>query len=143
MSYPPIVPMIGVSDVKASMQWFESLGFTTTVEMNMPDGSIMHAELSKGDAVVMLGQNMGRPMGPTSLNLYMPVASGIDEYHDQVKAAGVTIAEGLTDQFWGDRTFMVTHPDGYDIMFAQPTREVSPEEMTAAIAEMAPVGASA
>lgn len=130
-NYPPIVPMFTVSDVRASIEWFTKLGFASRGEMAMPDGTIMHAELTKGDAVVMLGPPMGPGMavGSAGLSLYLPVEADIDGYHNQVKAAGVKISGELTDQFWGDRTFNVAHPDGYEIMFAQPVRAVSMEEM--------------
>lgn len=134
--YPPIVPMFHVSDPRASIAWFEKLGFANEGEMAMPDGSIMHAEMSRGAARLMLGPAM-MGTGAPGLALYFPVESGIDDYFAQVQAAGVTVVEGLTDQFWGDRTFMIAHPDGFELMFAQPVRQVSAEEMQQAMARMA------
>jgi PhnB protein len=141
--FPPIVPSMAVSDPRATISWFEKLGFSSRGEATTPDGSIMHAEVVKGEAVVMLGPNMGGGLGSTGMSLYMPLESGIDDFYASVKGQGVTIAEEITDQFWGDRTFMVEHPDGYKIMFAQPVREVSMEEMQEAINSYAAAGAPA
>lgn len=135
--YPPLVPSFAVSDPRASIAWFEKLGFTSRGEATMPDGSIMHAELAKGDAVVMLGPCMDGGLGSPGGYIYVPLESGIDEYYASVKGAGVSIVEDIQDQFWGDRTFMVAHPDGYKFMFAQKVREVSMEESQAALAQFA------
>lgn len=135
--YPPIVPMFHVSDPRASISWFESIGFASEGEMAMPDGTIMHAEMTKGAARIMIGPAM-KGTGSPGLALYFPVESGIDDYFAQVQAAGVTVVEGLTDQFWGDRTFMIQHPDGVELMFAQAVRQVSPEEMAQAMQQAEP-----
>lgn len=127
--YPPIVPEFAVSDPRASIAWFEKLGFGVKGMATMPDGTIMYAELTRGDALVMLGPAMGRPVGAPGLQLYMKLGDGIDACYQAAKAAGIEIAEEITDQFWGDRTFTVRHPDGYRIMFAQTVRQVSMEEV--------------
>ena len=126
--YPPITPNFAVRDSQASIEWFEKLGFESLGTANAPDGTIMHAELVRGPARVMLGPAMGE-VGAPGLELYIKLEDGIDAYYDAVKATDVTIAEELHDEFWGDRTFRVRHPDGYVIMFAQTVRDVSMEEI--------------
>lgn len=135
---PPLMPAFSVSDVKASIDWFGRLGFICEGEMAMPDGSIMHAEVVRGPLRFMLGPAQDGNVGSAGLSLYATLDDGIDAYYGHVRAAGVTISQEIQDQFWGDRTFSVTHPDGYHISFAQKVRDVSIEEMQAHMKEMAP-----
>ncbi len=141
--YPPIVPNFAVSDPAASIAWFEKLGFTSLGAATTPDGAIMHAELERGPVRVMLGPAQGEvgspdcQVGALGLELYLPLESGIDAFYQSVKAAGVVIVEEIQDQFWGDRTFKVEHPDGYRFMFAQHVKEVSMEEVQDHLAQFA------
>ena len=60
----------------------------------------------------------------------------IDQYYQMLKDKGVNIVKEIEDQFWGDRTFSIQDPDGYQFTFAKPVREVSPEEMAEALKNM-------
>ena len=135
--YPPITPMFAVRDPKASIAWFEKLGFVSEGAATTPDGSIMHAELSRGPARIMLGPAQGE-VGAPGLELYIKLEDGIDDYYRSVTSGGVDIADDLHDQFWGDRTFTVRHPDGYRIMFAQTVRDVTMAEVQQHLAQFAP-----
>ncbi|MGH2587561.1 MAG: VOC family protein [Dehalococcoidia bacterium] len=137
--FPSVVPSLVVNDVKASLAWFGKLGFETMFEMPGPDGSIAHADVARGPSVrFMMGPaSWGGTPGSTGMSVYITLPESIDDYHEKVAAAGVAIPDPLTDQFWGDRTFTVEHPDGYRITFAQHVRDVSEEEMAAAAAQMA------
>jgi PhnB protein len=136
---PAIMPSLVVSDVQATLDWFNRLGFQTSLQMAGPDGSIGHAEVNRGPEVsFMFGPaTWGGTPGSTGMSIYINLRESVDAYHDQVQAAGITITDPLTDQFWGDRTFSVEHPDGYRIMFGQHVRDVSEAEMQAAMAQMA------
>ncbi len=141
--YPALVPSIVVSDVQATLDWFTRLGFETAFQMAGPDGSIAHAEVRRGpDVSFMMGpEGWGGTPGSTGMSVYVNLRESVDAYHDQVRAAGITIVYPLTDQFWGDRTFTVEHPDGYRITFSQHVRDVSQEEMQAAMERMTAVPA--
>ncbi len=143
--YPPVAPlaltpMFAVRDPKASIAWFEKLGFTSLGAATTPDGTIMHAELVRGPSRIMIGPAQGE-VGAPGLELYMRLDDGIGGFYSSVRAAGVTIVEHLRDQFWGDRTFTVMHPDGYRIMFAQTIRDVSMEEIQEYLAQPSPATA--
>ncbi|MGD9890352.1 MAG: VOC family protein [Dehalococcoidia bacterium] len=139
---PPVVPSLVVNDMQGTLDWFAKLGFETAFTMTGPDGSIAHAEVRRGPVHFMMGPaGWGGTPGSTGMRVYINLQESIDAYHDSVRATGVTISDPLADQFWGDRTFTVQHPDGYGIMFSEHIRDVSPEEMDAAMKEMA--GASA
>ncbi len=138
MPYPSVVPTIVVRDVPAPLEWFNKLGFATVFTMPGPDGAIAHAEVARdADTRLMLGpDSWGHTPGSTGMSLYIKV-DGVDAYYDRVTAAGISVTQPLADQFWGDRTFTVEHPDGYRITFWEHVRDVSPEEMQRAMAQMA------
>lgn len=43
----------------------------------------------------------------------------LDAYHGRVVARGANVTAPPTDQPWGDRTFTVRDPDGYQLTFAR------------------------
>ncbi len=47
----------------------------------------------------------------------------VEAYHDQLKKQKVKPTSPLTDQWWGDRTFTVQDPFGYQIWFFQNVAE--------------------
>ncbi len=132
----PLIPMFSVRDPKATIEWFRQLGFEPAGVMQMPDGSIGHAEVRRDPLVFMFGPAMGE-VGSAGLELYVNLNESVDAYHDTVVRNGAHVSEALQDQFWGDRTFKVEHPDGYKIMFAQHVRDVSEEEMKQAMEQWA------
>lgn len=135
---PSLIPMWSVSDANATVEWFEKLGFTLGEAMRMPDGSIGHAEVARGwDVRIMFGPSPN-PTGSPGQTLYIALDEDIDRYYESVTRAGITADEAPQDQFWGHRTFTVTHPDGYPIMFAQHVKDVSVQEAEAAMAQMVP-----
>src|SRR4051812_29150483 len=50
-----VFPQLGYSDPKRAIAWLEALGFELLLTWPYPDGSIRHAELRLGDAIVMVG----------------------------------------------------------------------------------------
>jgi PhnB protein len=135
--YPPVIPSLVVSDMQASLDSFGKLGFETSFTMPGPDGNIAHAEVRRGPVHFMLGPaTWGGTPGSTGMSVYVNLQESVNAYHESVQAAGATITDPLTDQFWGDRTFTAELPDGYRIMFSEHIRDVSPEEMNEAMKQM-------
>jgi PhnB protein len=136
------MPALSVSDPKQSLEWFEKLGFQTLFSMAMPNGTIGHAHVARKGVHLMLGPCEHR--GAPGIELYINLKNeDVDAVYERVSRAGVTIGSAPQDQFWGDRTFQVLHPDGYRITFAQHVREVPEAEMQAAMDAWATAGASA
>ena len=142
---PAVIPSLVVSDTEATLDWFAKLGFEQVDAVRGPDGAIAQAVVRRGAEVwFMLGPaSWGGTPGSSGMSVYVNLREVIDAYHETVRAAGVTINEPLTDEFWGDRTFGVEHPDGYRIMFSQHVRDVSKEEMEAAMKQMFAAAGSA
>ena len=88
------------------------MGFSRGVVLSEPDGQVRYAEMRHGDSVVMLirkGDADTATGGEAALYAYVDdVDRALTRARDS--GAGVTNAE---DRAWGDRTGVVTDPDGY------------------------------
>ncbi len=95
--------------------------------MNMPDGSVMHAELQIGDSRIMLGQASERWKPHTcALYLYVP---DVDAVHRKAVEAGATSTMAPEDKFYGDRSAGVDDPFGNHWYIGTHKEDVSPEEV--------------
>jgi len=141
---PNLLPGLAVRDPRATLDWFEQLGFETMSVMNLPDGSIGHALLAREGVALMIGPCMQREPGASGMDLWINVGDDdLDAYCEDLRDDGVAITQEPHDEFWGDRIFEVTHPDGYRFIFRKHVRDVSSEAMQAAMNEWASAQASA
>lgn len=127
-----LMPMITVESVDAVKAFYvEKLGFSHLMGMLGKDGHLDFCTVTFGGAKVMLTRAQGKieGTGPSSskrpVELYLEVGD-VDDYHAQVKKKGVKITDPLTNQWWGDRTFKVMDPIGYEIWFYQTVGEIKP-----------------
>ncbi len=112
--------------------------------MQTPDGKIMHAMITIGDSHLMLVDEFPDygSIGPnklkgTPVTLHMYVQD-VDQAFAQAVAAGATVKMPLENQFWGDRYGIVTDPFGHSWSLASHIKDVTPEEMKAAMQNMQP-----
>lgn len=123
-----------VRNVEQALEFCErALGFKRRFTVPGPDGGLTHAELSHGDAVVMLGPESPRSQPPPSpgkspVTLYVYV-DDVDVVTAQAREAGATIEEDPKDQFWGDRASVIVDPSGHRWMLATFKKLVAPEDM--------------
>ena len=127
-----LMPMISVDSVdKARAFYVDKLGFGHLMGMLGKDGQMDFCTVTLGGAKVMLArpQEKTEGIGPTSskrpVEIYLEVEH-VNGYHDQLKTQGVEVTGPLTDQWWGDRTFTIMDPFGYQIWFYQTVGEVKP-----------------
>ncbi len=94
---------------------------------NRPDGGVMHAEITIGDSVIMMGEPMGefQPM-PCMVHLYVEDA---DAVYKQALKAGATTVQEPADQFYGDRSAGVKDMFGNLWWIATHKEDVAPEEL--------------
>ena len=104
-----------------------------------PQGKLMHAMLRIGDSAVMLMDEFPDygSFGPKSLkgspvtiHLYV---EDVDATVKRAVAAGAKITMPVDDMFWGDRYGKIEDPFGHHWSVATHIRDVSPEEMQAAM----------
>ncbi len=129
-----LMPMISVDSVDQARTFFvEKLGFGHMMGMLGKDGQLDFCTVTLGGAKVMLMRPQQKMEGTSAtsskraVELYLEV-DDVDAYHDQLKKRGVNVTTPLTDQWWGDRTFTVMDPFGYQIWFYQTVGEPRPPQ---------------
>ncbi|MEV7728118.1 VOC family protein [Streptomyces sp. NPDC087917] len=115
---PTVFPTLLYRDAKAAVrQLTEAFGFTRLAVYEGDDGVVMHAELSYGNGVVMLGSK-GRggqfdtvmeSAGPAGVYV---VVDDVDAHHRRAAEHGVEILMEPTDQDYGSRDYMARDTEG-------------------------------
>ena len=130
----PVLSSITVLDQCAqAIDWYKKvLGAKQRLRMDMPGGLVAHCELGFGDAVLMLGSAMPPQNAPKKACLSVYVKDCDATYKAALSAGGRSIQEPA-DQFYGDRNYAVDDPEGHRWYFAEHVREMTPEDMKAAM----------
>ena len=124
-----LMAMIYVDSVEQAREYYvDKLGFTHMMGMLGKDGQMDFCTVTLGGARIMLmravegltGTNLTSQKRP--VELYLEVEN-IDGYFEQVKK-NVKATTPLTDQWWGDRTFTIQDPFGYQVWFFQTVAEL-------------------
>lgn len=111
-------------------------------------GKIMHGAMRIGGHMLFLADDFpefcanGKPNSPKALG-GSPVTihryvEDCDAAVKRAERAGATVQMPPADMFWGDRYSVVVDPFGHSWSLATHIREVSEDELNAAMAEMAP-----
>lgn len=136
-----VVPYLAYRDAPAAIAFLcEAFGFTEAFRLEMPDGSIGHAELQFGDSVVCLATcwDAAGFASPSELpgrhGQVQCYVDDVEAHHAQARAAGATITAEPEDQAYGARTYRATDPEGHWWIFVEPTEDLSPEELKARFA---------
>ncbi|MCY4617362.1 MAG: VOC family protein [Chloroflexi bacterium] len=138
-----ILPYLNYADPKPVIEFLiNAFGFEQGLLLDMPDGSVGHCELQMNGETLMLSSEFpeGGLSSPKSLGgvhvTVLVYVDDVDAHFEHAKAAGAQIVEEPTDQFYGDRTYRALDPEGVGWEFHQHVRDVTPEEMAAALASM-------
>ena len=134
---PAFIPSVVYKDNRAALQWLQkAFGFEPSMVLTDAQDNIVHAEMSYGDGVVMIGSEYFLwTKSPTAVGgvntqrIHVCLKKGIDEHCAHARAAGATIEMEPADQFYGDRTYMAIDLEGHHWTFAQPVKKASVEEM--------------
>ena len=134
MKNAQVMPMISVDSVDQARAFYvEKLGFGHMMGMLGKDGQLDFCTVTLGGAKVMLTRPQEKMEGTSAtsskrpVEIYLEVAD-VNAYYDQVKKQGVKTTAPLTDQWWGDRTFTIMDPFGYQIWFYQTVGEIKPPQ---------------
>lgn len=126
----PIIAVDSVDDLRTF--YVDTLGFEHSMGVLGKDGQLDFCTLALGGARMMFarapkpaGDGARRQNGKQPVEIYLEVAD-VQEYHDQLRKKKVAISDPLTMQWWGDRTFKVIDPAGYEIWFHQTVGEPKP-----------------
>jgi uncharacterized glyoxalase superfamily protein PhnB len=136
-SRPAFISSLAYQDNRAALAWLaKAFGFEPSEVLTDAAGKIVHAEMTYGDGVVMIGSEWADwTRSPASLGgkntqrVHVRITHGIDEHCARARQAGAKIVMEPADQFYGDRTYIAADLEGHYWTFAQPVREVSRQEM--------------
>jgi uncharacterized glyoxalase superfamily protein PhnB len=123
-------------DPKAAFRWLEdAFGFEPLMVILDGEGNLAHSEMKFGDSVVMVGTEWTeKHRSPKSIDgintqtVHVQVEDDIDAHCERARKAGAKILQEPETQFYGDRTYRATDPEGHIWTFGQTVREVPPEE---------------
>ncbi len=112
------VPMIHVSDVLATVEWYQSIGFIVDNTYGNESDGLSFAVLSFGESQVMFNQG-GSPSTSKrrEVDLYV-YTEGVDQVYEQLKDK-VDVVEGPHNTFYGMREFIFRDLNRFWITFAQ------------------------
>jgi PhnB protein len=141
---PAVIPHLVVDDAAAAIDFYvKAFGAEEIGRVPGPGGKLIHAAVRINGSSVYLNDDFpetcgGKSMTPKSLGgtpvtIHLTVTD-VDSKFQRAVDAGATVIAALEDQFWGDRYGVVEDPFGHRWSLGQPVREVSPEEIQAAMA---------
>ena len=140
-----LTPHLVCDGAAAAIAFYEkAFGAVELFRLPTPDGRLMHAMVRIGDSPLMLVdhfEQMGAlaPSGPgaarVTLHLSVP---DVDATVQRALAAGATLRLPVADMFWGARYGVVQDPFGHQWSVATQVRDLSPEEIGAAMTTQAP-----
>ena len=138
-----VTPHIVVPEAGAAADWYaDAFGAMEESRVPLPDGKVMTVVLRFGDDVIHVASEFPEAgilsplaIGGTATVLQLGTEDA-DALWAQALAAGAEIRHELADQFWGERHGQLADPFGHHWNVAQHLRDVPPDEVAAAAAQM-------
>ena len=116
MKLDNLTPILNVSDVPASLDWFEALGwergFAWDDDGGMRSAKPTFASIQSGEAEIFLCLD-GQGARPVWLSWFLASREELDGSYARARELGYEIAMEPTDESWGMREFHLRHPDGH------------------------------
>jgi uncharacterized glyoxalase superfamily protein PhnB len=112
---PSVYPVVRYRDAPAAIEFLTrafQLGRSEVHEG--PDGTVLHAQLTWGTGMVMLGSNSegGDGLFDTGKAVVYLAVDDPDKHHDHAVAEGAEIVMELVDQPYGSRDYAALDPEG-------------------------------
>ncbi|MGE0022225.1 MAG: VOC family protein [Hyphomicrobium sp.] len=120
-----LVSCLGYKDADAAVAWLcRAFGFKEHAVYRDEVGKVVHAELTFGRGMVMLGPDQGGEFGKQFMTLperagarctqiVCIIVDDVDAHHDRAKAAGAEIVMAPKDQIYGGRSYAARDPEGH------------------------------
>lgn len=115
-----VVPMIHVPDVRATVDWYQDIGFTAIDTFSDDGEELSWAMLSLGSSEIMFSEG-GQPStrNRREFDLYV-YSDDVEDLYLRLKDR-VEVVEGLHDTFYGMREFIIRDLNRFWMTFGQPT----------------------
>ena len=110
-----ITPILNVSDVKASLAWFEALGWERGLvwdEQGFGADDPTFASIRSGKAEIFLCLD-DQGTRPVWMSWFLPGREDLDAAYARARELGYEISRPPLDEPWGIREFHLRHPDGH------------------------------
>jgi PhnB protein len=141
--YGSAIPYLTIRGADKAIEFYQAaFGATLALRLNMPSGTVMHAEMRVGSALFMLseenadwGTRSPSALGDTPVSMMIYVED-VDALVERAVAAGATLARPVADQFYGDRSGSLVDPFGHKWMFATHIEDPTEEEIARRAAEL-------
>ncbi len=117
MTLSPVIPTLRYRDAASAISFLvDGLGFRLTARYPEDGAQVDHAELVRGDGMVMLGSagagELETPVGGSSVYLVVDTDEEVDRLHGLAVAAGATSIMAPRDEEYGGRGASVRDTDG-------------------------------
>lgn len=138
-----LTPHLVVPDGAAAIEFYKkAFGAQENTRLMAPGGkTVMHAQLTIGNSVFMLGSEMPphclspKNRGGSSVTLHLYVADA-DAAFDRAVKAGCTVKMPISDMFWGDRYGVVEDPSGHQWAIATHQHDYTQAQIEANFKEL-------
>ena len=142
--YNTITPGLTFKDTKKAIEWYKKVfGTSEKTRMENPDKKIVHTELVIGDSTFFLADEDPQMNNKTpqstrgnSINLYIYV-SDVDATFKKAEDNNAKSLMPPRDMFYGDRVAKIEDPFGYEWTVATHIKDVTDEEVSKGMKEMA------
>ena len=127
---------LSYKDPKAAFRWLEeAFGFESLMVILDADGNLAHSEMTYGNSVVMIGTEWTeKHRSPKSIDgintqtVHIQVEEDVDAHCQRARKAGAKILQEPETQFYGDRTYRCTDPEGHIWTIGQTVQRMSSDE---------------
>lgn len=132
---PRVIPMLVCRDPGALIDFCKTtFGALERVRRPGPDGTVAHALVTIGEAMVMiegefatLANRAPQADGSSPVVIYVYVED-VDHAVERAVAAGAKLLTPVKTQFWGDRTGRIMDPSGHTWLLSTRVEETTEEE---------------
>jgi PhnB protein len=134
--YEGATPYLIIKGAANAIEFYKkAFGATEIMRIPSPGGTVGHAEIKIGDAIIMLADefpemNHRSPQSfggtPVSMLVYV---QDVDAVFKRAITAGANALTPVEDKFYGDRSGSLEDPFGHQWHFATHIEDVPPDEM--------------
>ncbi len=134
--YEGATPYLIIKGAAGALEFYKNaFGAWEVMRMPGPGGTVGHAEIKIGKAIIMLADefpdmNCKSPQSfggsPVSIMVYV---KDVDTFVKRAVSSGAKVIRPVANQFYGDRSGSLEDPFGHQWHFATHVEDVPPDEM--------------